>query len=174
MGSTFIPESGGPENPSFIVMSYVALRETWISRLITESNRNIINAGGDPNSYSEREKGVMMQGFIDAATSKFPETRDYKVRAYEDDGLTPVAVFGDEATVIEEFEDPTPITCLNYNWDLRRVTPSSTVVTLDYSDCEGIPVTISDTAAVLGPLYNFSASASLLPTASDGGIVLLS
>lgn len=173
MSSTFIPESGGPENPSFIVMSYVALREAWISRLITESNRNILNADGDPNSYSEREKEVMMQGFIDAAASKFPETKDYKVRAYEDDGITPVAIFGDEATVIEEFEDPAPPTMFKYNWDLRRVTPSSTVVTLNYVDWDGTPVTITNTVALLGPIHSFSTSV-VPPIVSAGSLFPLS
>jgi hypothetical protein len=169
MQSTFLPEESGLGIPIFVVMSSVELRERWVARLITESNRNIIEAGGDLNSYSDREKEVMLKGFTDEAFSKYPEMKDYKVRALEDDGVTPVAIFGDEATVIYEYE-PIPIPCVAYTWDLSAILPAREV-TLDYNGCTGLPVSVVDTAGALGPIYSFSASNT--PVVSDGVLAVV-
>lgn len=166
MKPTFLPEIDGPNQQIFVIVSAGTMRELWATRIRNTIFNGIIAAGGDPNKISEKERVEIEKSFLEEATNKFPENANYLVRALEDDGVTPVAIFGEEATVIKEIEVVVPPTCFQYRWFLNRIKPNTKVVTLQYKDCDNLPVTVTDTPANLGDFYDFWANSD--PSITDG------
>lgn len=166
MKPTFLPEIDGPNQQIFVVRSAGIMRELWATRIRNNIFNGIIAAGGDPNKIPEKERAEIEKSFLEEATNKFPENANYLVRALEDDGVTPVAIFGEEASVIKEIEEVVPPTCFQYRWFLSRIKPDTKLVTLQYKDCDGVGVTITDTPVNLGPTYDFWANSD--PNITDG------
>lgn len=152
MKPTFLPEIDGVNQQIFVVMSAGTMRELWATRLRSDFLRDMIASGGDPNTLTEEMKLEIEKTCIEQATFKFPDNANYLVRALEDDGVTPVAVFGDETTVITELENP--VLCEEYTWDLTGL-PFDDVVTLNYTNCSGSTVIIQDTPRNLGVIVNY-------------------
>ena len=166
MKPTFLPEESGPGNQIFVIVSAGNLRDLWATRLRNELYNGIIATGGNPSNMSEKERLEIEESLRIQARDKFPENANYKVRAYEDDNITPVTVFGDEATVINEIEVVPPVECFQYIWDVTRVKPDTKVVTLQYKDCDGLAVTVTDTVANLTPGVAFFSPSD--PSITDG------
>jgi hypothetical protein len=166
MKTTFLTDKSGPEGQIFVIMSAGNLRDMWATRLRNEVYSEMKTGGVDLTTMPQRDTDFIESMLKIQAENKFPENVNYKVRALEDDALTPVAVFGEEAYVISEFELP----CVEYEWSLVRVDPAL-VVTLEYVGCDGLLVNYTEVAGTIGTSYLFSASSD--PKISDGSLSIV-
>jgi hypothetical protein len=161
METTFLTDKSGPEGQIFIVMSAGQLRDMWATRLRNEIYDEIRATGIELVTVSERDRELIEEIVVTEAENKFSQNVNYRVRALEDDALTPVAIFGEEAYVISESVIP----CTEYEWDLSRVNPIATVM-LRYVACNGLLVEYSALAGDIVSPYLFSGRPT--PVISDG------
>lgn len=166
MKTTFLTDKSGPEGQVFVVMSAGELRNMWATKLRNEVYAEMKAAGTDLTTISQRDTDFIERILKIQTENKFPENVNYKVRALEDDALTPVAVFGEEAYVISE----QPLSCVDYEWNLLRVDPTIIVI-LEYIGCDGLLVTYTELAETIGITYLFSSSST--PKISDGNLTIV-
>ena len=155
-------------NEKYFICSQEDLRFKWVDRL-----KNLYLVENGPYSLTEdtTARKELFANWVKQAIAKYPFNGQYLVRRLEDNG-EPVAIIGEDVKPL--YDNPQqPELCVKYFWDCSNV-ELSTLVTIEYIDCNRMSVTLTTEAVNIIATSTFCMlKKEGFPIVSHGKVVLI-
>lgn len=164
-GASFNSEEVGP--PTSFIQSGKQLRKSYVQREVAKAIAEAEIAALPP--MTKEDIVAFTTDWKKEAEELYPDEGNYKVALRDESGdLIPIGsvvtyIGGD----IRENEGVSPFDCTEMNLDVNAVTDLEVIV-LEYQNCAGDIITVTDNAANLKPSYLFCTRNPLTVTTTNG------